>query len=276
MTVYDRVSVIVGVILVGIILLLVLEIPSRTFEFKPFGTPLTLLITGNWLVSAMLLGLSCAGTEAVLRTHPQVRRQAVRSTFPAWILPGLATLALTQFLPQSPNLLYWMIGLITGGATLAWLILAQYRSLDSINEPNQARAAQWASNGRKVVAYALALIFFTLIYRTKLRSLVTATQISLVATLLALSILRTDKHTLWQTGLYAGLIGLMMGETTWALNYWQANALTVGVLMLLLFYALVGIVQQHMQGTLDRRVVLEFLGVIILGICIVLVLGPQN
>ncbi|MBN1935054.1 MAG: hypothetical protein JW934_10335 [Anaerolineae bacterium] len=276
MTVYDRVSVIVGVILVGIVLLLVLEIPSRTFEFTPFGTPLTLFITGNWLVSALLLGLSCAGTEAVMRTHPQVRRKAVQWTFPYWILPGLATLALAQFLPQSPNLLYWMIGLVAGGAILAWLILAHYGALDSNDAPGAARPAQWVRGGLEIAAYALALTFFTMIYRTKLRSLVTATQVGLVAGLLALSILRAEKRAVRQVGLYAVLIGLVLGETTWALNYWRANALTVGVLMLLLFYALVGIVQQHMRETLNRRVVLEFLGVIILGIGIVVALGPQN
>lgn len=219
MTVYDRVSVIVGVILIGTILLLVLEIPSRAFEFEPFGTPLTLRITGNWLVSALLIGLSCAGTETVLRTHPQVRRQIVRRTFPAWILPGLTTLALALFLPQSPNLLSWTIGLIVGGATLAWLILAQYRRLDTAGIPGQPHTTSWISGGHEIVAYALALIFFTMIYRTKLRSLVTATQVSLAAALLALSILRTDRCALWQVGLYAGVIGLLMGEITWSLNY---------------------------------------------------------
>ena len=70
---YDRVSVVVGVILVGIVLLLVLDIPPRAFQFTPLGTPLTLQITGTWVVSALLVGLACAGTEAVIRVHPAVR-----------------------------------------------------------------------------------------------------------------------------------------------------------------------------------------------------------
>lgn len=272
MSVYDRISVIVGVILIGIILLLVLEIPSREFEFKVFGSPLTLSLTGNVLALALLLGLSCAGTEAIMRSHPQVRRGIVQTTFPTWILPGLTTLALAQFLPQSPNLLYWTIGLVAGGVALAWLILAYYRLVDL----NVEHSIRLTYGGLDIVAYVLALIFFTLIYRTKLRSLITATEITLVTSALTLSILQREKTSWKQVGLYAALIALLMGETVWALNYWQANALTVGVLMLLAFYVLVGLVQQHLRGTLGRRVILEFLGVIILGIGIVIILGPQN
>lgn len=288
MTTYDRVSVIVGTILIGIILLLVLQIPSRTFEFSPLGTPLTVQVTANWLVSTLLLGLACSGTEAVMRTHPLVRRKIVRYTFPDWILPGLSTLALAQFLPQSPNLFYWLLGLSLGGGVLAWLILANYQLVDA----NQAASASpvsdaqanettahktpWVRNGLDIAAYVLALTFFTLIYRTKLRSLVTASQVSIVAGLLSLSILRSENRNWPQTFLHTTLIGLVLGETTWALNYWQANSLTVGVLLMLLFYVLVGLVQQHMRGTLGRRTVVEFLGVAILGIAIVLVFGPQT
>jgi hypothetical protein len=272
MTSYDRVSVIVGVILVGIVLLLVIEIPPRIFQFSPLGTPLTFHVTGIWAVTMLLVGLSCAGTEAVLRTHPAVRRNAIRHTFPGWILPALVTLVLAVVLPSSPDLLNWLIGLILGGGLLAWLILMNYQALGS-----DARSITIARTGLRLVAYPLALILFTLIYRTRLRSLVTATEVIWVASLLSLSVL----HSLGQaqrlegrTALYAGVIGLVLGETTWALNYWRANALTVGVLLMLLFYVLTGIVRTYTQGKIDRRTVVEFLIVAALGIGIVVRFGP--
>jgi hypothetical protein len=275
MTVYDRVSVTVGMILMGIILLLVFEIPSRAFEFEPLGTPLTFHMTDTWLASTLLLGLSCAGTEAIMRTHPLVRRGVVRYTFPYWILPGLATLALARFLPQSSNLLYWLIGLVAGGGILAWLILANYYMIDALAQDANQRMAGIARGGLDLITYLLALIFFTVIYRTRLRSLITATQVTIVASLLSLSILRNERRRIFQVFLYSGLIGLILGETTWALNYWRANALTVGVLLMLLFYVFVGLVQQYMRQRLNRRVVIEFLGVTILGIGIVIAFGPQ-
>jgi hypothetical protein len=67
---------------------------------------------------------------------------------------------------------------------------------------------------------------------------------------------------------------LMLGETTWALNFWQANAPTVGVLLMLLFYVLTGIVREYIRGLASRQVVFEFLIVAALGIWIVVRFGP--
>ena len=270
MTNYDRVSVIVGLVLVGTVLLLVLEIPTRTFQFTPLGTPLTFNLTGNWIVSLLLVGLSCAGTEAIMRTHPLVRRRVVRYTFPDWILPALTTLALSLYLPQSPNLLYWLLGLTLGGVLLAWLLLVNYHLLSpDDSEPALIRM------GLGLVAYLLALIFFMTIYRTRLRSLVTATATSLVASLISVSLLRARGRSMRQVFLYAAVIGLIMGQTTWALNYWQANVRTVGVLLMLLFYILTGLVREYLRKTLDRRILVEFLSVAALGVWIILRFGPQ-
>jgi hypothetical protein len=285
MTNYDRVSVVVGVILIGAVILLVLDIPPRIFQFTPLGTPLTLQITGTWAVSVLLVGLACAGTEALVRTHPAVRRGIVRHTSVTWILPALATMALIAYQSQpgvhplsSP--LNWLIGLIVGGGVLAWLILMNYRVLDASGsvsaEPRSIRTAL------RLLAYPLSLILFAAIYRTRLRSLVTATAVAGVAFLLALSTLLEPERAEGTTNgahprrmiLYAGVIGLMLGETTWALNYWQASAPTVGVMLMLLFYVLTGIVREYSKGTASRQTVAEFLVVAALGIWIVMRFGP--
>jgi hypothetical protein len=162
-----------------------------------------------------------------------------------------------------------------GGGVLAWLILANYTMLDASAAGASRRVVGTARSSLDLIAYLLALIFFTVIYRTRLRSLVTATQMTAVASLLALSVLRHERQRISQVLLYSGLVGLILGETTWALNYWRANALTVGVLLMLLFYVFVGLIQQHVRQRLNRRVVIEFLGVAVLGIGIVIALGPQ-
>jgi hypothetical protein len=270
MTNYDRASVVVGGILVGIVLLLVLDVPPRVFQFTPLGTPLTLQITGSWAVSTLLVGLACAGTEAIVRTHPSVRGGLIRHTFPSWILPSLTTMAIAAYLPRSPDLPSWLFGLVIGGSLLAWSIFMNYRVLGG-GEQRIPRTAL------RLSAYPLALVLFTAIYRTRLRSLVTATAVTLVAFLLALSILldrEPPERPMGRMFLYCAIIGLMLGETIWALNYWQANALTVGVLLMLLFYVLTGIVREHIRGSATRQVLFEFLIVAALGIWIVVRLGP--
>lgn len=273
---YDRVSVIVGVILVGIVLLLVVDVPPRVFQFRPLGTPLTFHVTAVWAVSVLLVGLSCAGTEAVLRVHPLVRRGTVKHTFPYWILPALATLTLTISLPRSPDLLSWLTGLAVGGGGLAWLILMNYQVV-AADAGSTGQAATAARTGLRLIAYPLAVLLFTAIYRTRLRSLVTATAVSLVAALLALSILHHSKQarrSLRHTLFYAGVIGLVLGETTWALNYWRANALTVGVLLMILFYVLTGIIHEYTRTGIRWQIVVEFLVVATLGIWVVVRFGP--
>jgi hypothetical protein len=267
---YDRTSVIVGVILVGIVLLQVLEIPSRTFQFEPFGTPLTVRVTGTWIVSALLVGLSCAGTETVMRTHPAVRRRIVRYTFPTWILPGLTTAALVMLLRQSPTILYWLIGMVLGGGILAWLILAHYHTL----APDERRQGL-SMVVLRLAAYVLGLVLFAAIYRTRMRSLVTATAATLVAFLVSLSLLASEKLSMRRVFLYAAVIALVLGQTTWAFNYWRADSLTVGVLMMLLFYVLVGIVQEYVRRAIDRQVIVEFFAVAAVGIWIVVWFGPK-
>jgi hypothetical protein len=271
------VSVIVGVILVGIVLLLVVDVPARAFQFRPLGTPLTLNVTSVWVISTLLVGLSCAGTEAVVRAHPLVRRGVVKRTFPHWILPALATLVLTISLPRSPDLLNWLLGLALGGGGLAWLIVMNYRVV-AAHAGDRQRSTTVARLGLRLVAYPLAVILFTSIYRTRLRSLVTATSTTVVASLLALSILYHSEQagrSLGRTLLYAGIIGLVLGETTWALNYWRANALTVGVLLMILFYVLTEIIREYTRSGIRWQVVVEFLTIAALGIWIVVRFGPR-
>jgi hypothetical protein len=276
--------VIVGVILVGIVLLLVVDIPPRVFQFRPLGTPLTFDVTAMWAMTTLLVGLSCAGTEAVMRVHPLVRRGVVHRTFPNWILPALATLALTISLPRSPDLLNWLMGLTIGGGGLAWLILMNYQAIAAVTA-NAGRIQQptlTARLGLRIAAYPLAVILFIAIYRTRLRSLVTATAVTIVAALLAFSILYhseqgrdSGRRTLGRNLLYAGVIGLVLGETIWAFNYWRANALTVGVLLMVLFYVLTGIVREYTRTDIRWQTVLEFLIVAALGTWIVVRFGPQ-
>lgn len=269
MTRFDRASVAVGVILVGIVLVLVLELPTRAFTLTPLGTPLTLYVTGTHVLTLLLVGMACTGTEAIMRLHPLVRRGVEHHTFTAWILPGLATLALTATLPRSPDLISWLAGLVIGGAVIAWLMLVQYQLLGM-----RADERRGLETGKALVAQALSLVLFVTIYGTRARSLVTATSVSAIAFLISLSVLGDVNTRQRQRTLYAGVIGLLLGETTWALNYWHANALAMGVLLMLLFYVLVGVAREHLRGSLDRRVLFEFLGVALIGIWIAVRFAP--
>jgi hypothetical protein len=51
---------------------------------------------------------------------------------------------------------------------------------------------------------------------------------------------------------------LLLGESAWALNYWRLSAVAGGMILLLVFYNVVGVVQQLLLGRLTRRMLVEF------------------
>jgi hypothetical protein len=74
----------------------------------------------------------------------------------------------------------------------------------------------------------------------------------------------------WQrTLLYAGVIGVGVGEVTWALNYWPLNGLQGGAFLLAVYYFTTGILTYSLHTRLSKRVTLEY-GIIALVALIVL------
>ena len=75
--------------------------------------------------------------------------------------------------------------------------------------------------------------------------------------------------------IYGVVVGLLLGEMTWALNYWPLlPGLTGGLLLLLSFYLAVGIALQGLQGRLSRRVSLEFAVFAAVALVLIAIFGP--
>jgi hypothetical protein len=119
-------------------------------------------------------------------------------------------------------------------------------------------------------AYVLAAVVFVLIYSAKARSLLSATGVTLVSTLLALELLRGAGRDFAHTALYALIAGLITGEIIWAMNYWRIQGVTGGLILLLGFYVASGLANQQLQGRLTRRVLLEYGIVALIGLMVLL------
>ncbi len=266
---YDQISVLTSLILIGIVLFLVVRVPTWTLAAMPLGSPLTLHVSGNWLVTLLLLGLACTGTDSVIRHHPRSRAGELPYTFVFWILPGLITLLAALLLPRAPSTQYWLLGLAVTAALLSLIVAVEYRTVDPADP-----AYRLARLGLNLTAYLAALGLFIVIYASKLRSLITATATLTTSALLALDLLRNVQQSMRRRAFYASIVGLLLGESVWALNYWQVSALTVGGLLLLLLYIATGLVQQHFQGNLNRRTLIEFAAVGVIGAIILLRYSP--
>ncbi len=266
---YERASVFVSLIVLGLAFLPEIELPTRTFSFYVLGSWASIQLSAMWLMAALLASLACTGTDSLVRSHPLVRCRESRHTFAFWALPGLLVVAATLLLPLAPSRPYWLGGLALTALLLVLIAVAQYHTIDP-TDPGY-RPARLSLN---LFAYLVAFGFFTLIYSGKARSLLSATTATAVGSLLALELLRGIHQNLRLTGLYALISGLVLGEVIWALNYWAVSRLTGGLLLLLVFYLVTGLSREGLLRKLNRRALVEFALVALLGLGLIIKYRP--
>ena len=113
-----------------------------------------------------------------------------------------------------------------------------------------------------------------MVYQTRTRSLLSGSLVALTAMLLAVELLRTHAVRPRHVFMYATITGVILGQITWALNYWLLPGLTGGLILTLIFYLVVGLAQQGLQAGLSRRVLIEFAVFALLALILIAVVGP--
>ncbi len=259
----DRLGIMISLVMVGLALSMSVSLPSREFAFWLFGSELTLHLSSETQLAFVMTALVCAGVDAIIRTHPQVYRRSLGYTITFWVLPGLLTVAGLVLLPKLTWWGYRVALIVLTGLLLALVAVAQYRSIDPADRLH--RSARLALN---VTVYVAALVLFIALYGSRARSAISATGVLAASGLFSLELLRITQDDSRRTWLYALLIGGLMGEFTWALNYSSLDIRLGGALLLLVFYTLTGLIQQHLWGRLSRRVVAEFGLVFVVGLAL--------
>lgn len=249
----ERVLVLIALIAFTPLALLVVELPARSATLDFLGSPLSINLSTDSLLIVLIPVLTCAGVDWVLRGHPEVRAGEVPYLFPFWIAPGFAALALAVLLTRIPAWPLWILVLVAGIAVIAALVFAEYVGLS----PN-ARGYALARLILTGVSYAIAFALFTLVYSAKERSGISATVTTLIAVGLALDLMAPHIIGLKPAAAFASVIGLIVGQATWALNYWNISIWSAGVLLLTTFYVMIGLSQQYFQDRLTRGVLVEF------------------
>ncbi len=265
----DRLSILISVVLVGLTLSLLLDLPTRPFDFSFLGSRATILFSGTWLFALLLTALTAAGVESIMRAHPRVLLSETRYTAILWVLPCTLAMGAGIIVPALPTgRIYALAGIILTGALLALVILGEYYTID-LSHP----AYSFARLGLNLATYLIALLLFGAIYALKVRSVLSAPVIAVGAGLLALELLRGSEADVRRTWIYAAAVGLAMGETLWAINYWNVSILSGSVTLLLMFYVLTGLAQQYLWGHLHWRLLVEFALVILAAIGLILSRG---
>lgn len=263
----EQLSLLVGMNVLGLTLSLLLVLPERKIEFGVLGSDASFVLSGPWLFAILLSVMTAAGVESIMRAHPRVHLSETQYTAILWILPCVIVGGTVLSLPLlRDSAQFSFLTIIGSGVFLALVVVGEYLSVD-LQDP----AYGFARLGLNLAVYLAALGLFQAIYSFKLRSILSAPLVGLVAGLLALELLRASESDVRRTWLYAATIGLGIGEAIWALNYWNVNAFFGGITLMLIFYLMTGFAQQYLFGKLTWRTILEF--AIVATFVVLLVIG---
>jgi hypothetical protein len=265
----NRLSVLVAVLLLGSVLFRFIELPEHVWSLQPLGSPLEIRITGVWLLVTLMVGVVCTGTNLILHDHPHLGRHPGRPIYISWILPGALAGLFALFLDRISSWPMWIGGLILAGVVISLVIAAEYAVVcpDAADYPT-------ARLSLNMLAYVLVFVLFTLIYQTRTRSLVTATLALFTAALFSLDLLSVADVPFRRVLPFAGIVGLVVGEATWAMNYWQVSAWAGGLLLLLIFYIIVNVAHQYLLERLKPALLIEFAVVSIIVLTIIALKAP--
>ena len=266
----DRVSVATWMVVLGLGLSLLVTLPTAEVSFWALGSPVAISITGTLIAAIFLAIMAAAGAESVVSVHPLfVTRQTRLQTWSFWALPMALAIISAVLLPLAESAVIQVLSLVVSGMLLAAAYFGLYATVER-GKPGFRRARLWLD----ALAYGSALILFLFVYQTRTRSLLSGTLVAITALLLAAEILRSATNRSTDALTYGGIVGLILGQVTWALNYWVLPGLTGGLLLLLIFYLLVGIAQQGLQGRLTGRVLWEFVVFGLIALVLIALVGP--
>ncbi len=244
----------VTLVLLGLALASLNVRPAGELDFTVLGSPLTVSLSGATLIAVLLVALTCAGAELMVRSHPWLREAPLAYTAIFWPLPAIVTLAAAMLVPTLYGRPIWLAGLGLAFLGLSIVLLGQYLGIDP-----GARFYDRARLMITLIAYGSAFFLYAAVAAARVRSLVSATAILAVSILLALTLLRGAADEWRRAWIYALACGVVVGELTWALNYWPIGPIGVAALLLLAFYLSTGLAQQALQGQVTRRLLLEYL-----------------
>jgi hypothetical protein len=268
----DRISVITWLLVFGLGISMLYRLPTTTLRFNALGSPISLSFTETSVAAAFLSLMAAAGADSVVSVHPYFlthRRRRRRWMWTFWALPMALTIISTYVLTLTTVGLLRVLALLGSGALLALAFFCLYATVE--RGQTGYRRARFILDA---LAYGSALALFLFVYQTRTRSLLSGTLVAMTAILLAVEILRTIVLRSRLVFVYSAIIGLLLGQVTWALNYWALPGLTGGLLLLLIFYLLVGIAQQGLQDRLTRRVLIEFALFGLVALVLIGLVGP--
>lgn len=211
-----------------------------------------------WLVGvALTIVAGVVVGRYALRARPDETGLAPRLAAPTLptvgLLPAVTVFGGVLLISIYHNALLILIAPLLAGSTLGAALIARYHLED---ESGQARRI--ARSAHVLLTHGVAFLVLATIYINKVRSLLSATAVALVVCLLLVQIADGERFPAERRLIYGLVGGMILGEITWALNYWPLTGWTGGAVLLIAFYLITGLILAQVREGLRRRDILEY------------------
>lgn len=227
----NRLSILVGTILLAYSLTQLVSIPAQEFEFAFLGILFPIKVNFSTLVSLVAAGLTASGTAWLLETHPHTR--ILPTTAVHWLLPSLTSLVLLLAIDQLPLGGTWWLAVGASGAVLTLVLVAEYTIIDPRN-----RFYLLAEMLLTAIAIVLFLILAIALHVTETRLFTRIPVLSLAALLVYLRVIHLRQEGYWAVA-QGAVAFLLIGELAAGLHYWPMGSIGFGIALTGTLYALI-------------------------------------
>lgn len=235
-------------------------------EYWQFWLSGTLLALGAGVLVAWLMRQVYAPRDASGLGRPESAPSGLPT---APLLPAVATFSAVLSISVYHN----AIVVIAAPALLVPALLAILVTRYHLHAEN-GTVRRTARSLHILLTHGVAFLTLATVYINKVRSLLSASTVALIACLLLLQIADGERFPAERRLIYGLVGGVTLGEITWALNYWPLTGWTGGALLLIAFYLLAGLIVAQVSEGLRRRDLLEYGGIAAVAFAIV-TLAPR-
>ncbi len=243
-----RVSILTAVILLAFALTRVISAPHYELTIPLIGLYITLSLNLDTLIVFLAAGLTAAGVDWLLRTHPSLEKGEKTEH---WLLPTLTVLVIGVALYTLPPTTVWWLGFGLGAAILLVVFFAEFVAVD----PADSRYP-FATAILTVLAFVIFLILAVALKASNARLILVAPALFLGGGLVALRTLHLRLNEHWEVPLAVG-IAVVIVQLGAALYYIPLTPVRFGLALLGPVYALTALAVSLADGHPFRQAVVE-------------------
>jgi hypothetical protein len=244
----NRLSILSAAVLLTYALTRLIEVQSPVFNWNFFGVGLSIPLNLNIAATFLAAGLTAAGMDWLLRSHPNF---ASEISVQYWLLPALTAFVLGISLYNLPSGPAWWLGLFLGTILLLMTYVSEYIVLDSSDTRYTL-----ASAGLIAVSFSIFLLLAASLEYAGARLALILLVIFPAAGLVSLRALHLRLNGRWEWQWAIG-IALITTQIAAVMHYWPVSPVQYGLVVLSPVYALTGLAINQGETATPRRALAE-------------------